>query len=306
MTKTARSTSCWIGAVALVAGLLGAGEARAQGLICPTVPPAIPTFNPISCTVNCAQGGTIASALSLRARSTNNFTITINGTCVESVDQVPSGVTLQAGASGATLQAPSASTFPVLGISGTGVILNNLTVLGGAYTLQGHPGAAFTGNNLVIEGASNADVLLDHAVVTLNNSTIQNSAGDGISAYYGSTVFLNGGVVQKNANWGITAAYDASAGVDFGAIIQNNGTETSGTGGAQATWGGSISVNAGTVQNNVGTFAGLFAAENGSLSLGSSGSVINNAGNGVFFGKWWCCNCKWNGCRQLGQRRERL
>lgn len=130
MTKTARSTSCWIGAVALVAGLLGAGEARAQGLICPTVPPAIPTFNPISCTVNCAQGGTIASALSLRARSTNNFTITINGTCVESVDQVPSGVTLQAGASGATLQAPSASTFPVLGISGTGVILNNLTVLG--------------------------------------------------------------------------------------------------------------------------------------------------------------------------------
>lgn len=41
-------------------------------------------------------------------------------------------------------------------------------------------------------------------------------------------------------------------------------------------------MNAGTVQNNVGTFAGLFAAENGSLSLGSSGSVINNAGNGVF------------------------
>ena len=199
MTKTARSTLCWIGTVALVAGLLGAGEARAQGLICPTVPPAIPTFNPISCTVNCAQGGTIASALSLRARSTNKFTITINGTCVESVDHVPSGVTLQAGMSGATLQAPSSSTDPVLGISGIGVTLTGLTISGGVNALRGRSGSAFTGNNLLIEGASNADVLLHHAVVTLNTSTIQNSANDGIDAQYGSTVFLNGGAVQQNA-----------------------------------------------------------------------------------------------------------
>ena len=62
----------------------------------------------------------------------------------------------------------------------TGVTLTGLTISGGVYALRGHPGSAFTGNNLVVEGASTADVLLNHAVVTLNTSTIQNSAGTGI------------------------------------------------------------------------------------------------------------------------------
>jgi hypothetical protein len=43
----------------------------------------------------------------MRPRTTSTLTVTINGTCVESVDHVPSGVTLQAGSSGATLQAPA-------------------------------------------------------------------------------------------------------------------------------------------------------------------------------------------------------
>ena len=280
MTNTARSTSCWIGAVALLAGLLGAGEARAQGLICPTVPPAIPTFNPISCTVNCAQGGTIGSALSLRVRSTNTFTITINGTCVESVDHVPSGVTLQAGMSGATLQAPNSSTDPVLGISGTGVTLTGLTISGGVNALRGRSGSAFTGNNLLIEGASNADVLLNHAVVTLNTSTIQNSASDGIDAEYGSTVFLNGGTVQGNAVTGVNAVYDGSADVFGGAVVQNNGSQ--GVGGG---YGGTVLISDGSVTNNgfgVGGCCGMDSGTGGHLVVeGSSSIVSNNNFNGI-------------------------
>jgi hypothetical protein len=276
MIKTARSTPFWIGTVALLAGLLGAGEARAQGLICPTVPPAIPTFNPISCTVNCAQGGTIASALSLRARSTNNFTITINGTCVESVDHVPSGVTLQAGMSGATLQAPSSSTDPVLGISGIGVTLTGLTISGGVNALRGRSGSAFTGNNLLIEGASSADVLLNHSVVTLNTSTIENSANDGIDAEYGSSVFLNGGTVQNNASTGVNALYEGSADVFGGAVLQKNGFA-----GAGAAYGGSVHVTAATITSNTGE-AGINAGTGGHILVeGVGSSVSGNGTNGI-------------------------
>ena len=280
MTKTARSTLCWIGAVALVAGLLGAGEARAQGLICPTVPPAIPTFNPISCTVNCAQGGTIGSALSLRVRSTNTFTITINGTCVESVDHVPSGVTLQAGTSGATLQAPSSSTDPVLGISGIGVTVTGLTISGGVNALRGRSGAAFTGNNLLIEGASSNDVLLNHASATLNNSTVESSAGDGIEVEYGGSLSLNGGVVQNNAVTGVNAVYDGSADVFGGAIVQNNGSQ--GVGGG---YGGTVLISDGSVTNNgfgSGGCCGMDSGTGGHLVVeGSSSIVSKNNFNGI-------------------------
>jgi len=280
MTKTASSTPWWIGAVALVAGLLGAGEARAQGLICPAVPPAIPTFNPISCTVNCAQGGTIASALSLRARSTNNFTITINGTCVESVDHVPSGVTLQAGMSGATLQAPSSSTDPVLGISGIGVTLTGLTISGGVNALRGRSGSAFTGNNLLIEGASNADVLLNHAVVTLNTSTIQNSADYGIDGAYGSTMFLNGGIVQGNAGYGAFFETDASLEVFGGAVLEKNAVA-----GASSQDAATVLISDGTIENNAtggGGVSGLLTGHGGHLRLiGSGTSVVNNGGDGI-------------------------
>src|SRR5260370_19680244 len=106
--------------VALLAALLaGAGELRAQALSCTKLPNSgFATSNPISCTVNCSAGGTIASAGALRPQTTSTLTITIQGTCVESVDHIPSGVKLQAASSGATLQRPISSTDPGLGISG--------------------------------------------------------------------------------------------------------------------------------------------------------------------------------------------
>jgi hypothetical protein len=162
--------------VSMPAALLaGAGGVHAQALSCTGLASSslIPA-NPISCTVNCpAPAGTIASAVAMQPYTTSRLTITINGTCTDSVDDVPGHVTLQAASTGDGLQAPSESTDPVLGISGTGVVLTGLTISGGVNALRGRSGAAFTGTNLVIEKASNADVLLDHAVVTLNTSTTQ-------------------------------------------------------------------------------------------------------------------------------------
>jgi hypothetical protein len=276
--------SCVVVGTLLIALIVGEGELRAQALSClgfPAEPSlALVTSNPISCIVNCSAGGTVASAAAMKPRTTNTLTITINGTCVESVDQVPSGVTLQAGSAGAILQAPSSSTDPVLGISGTGVAVNNLTISGGVNAVRGHSGAAFTGSNLLIEGASNADVLLDHAVVTLNTSTIQNSAGDGIDAFWASTVFLNGGAVQQNAGVGVDARYDGNAEVFGGAVLQNNALD-----GAYAEHGGAVDITAGTVTKNAsagGGSAGIGVGTGGHVHVtGSSTTVVSNAGNGI-------------------------
>ena len=111
----------------------------------------------------------------------------------------------------------------MLGISGTGVILNGLTISGGVNALRGRSGAAFSGNNLLIQGASNANVLMNHSVATLNNSTIQNSANDGLEVYWSSTIFLNGGTVQQNAGLGINAGYASSVDVFGGAVLVARG-----------------------------------------------------------------------------------
>jgi hypothetical protein len=141
-----------IAALALLAAwFVGPGDGRAQspgaqmpgGLACQKVPPeGHVTSNPIACTVSCAQGGKVASALALAPRTTAGLTITIKGTCIEAVDQVPSNVTLRGVSSGDGLQAPAASSNPVLGISGVGVTLDNLTISGGASALWVHSGAS--------------------------------------------------------------------------------------------------------------------------------------------------------------------
>ncbi len=267
--------------VALSAALLvGAGEPRAAGLSCAGLPAAgVVTSNPISCTVTCPSG-TVASAVALKPRTTSRLTITIKGICVESVDNVPGGVTLQAGPSGATLQAPKSTTDPVLGISGTGVDITNLTISGGVNALRGRSGSAFTGTNLVVEKASNADVLLNHSVVTLNTSTIENSAGNGIDANWGSTVFLNGGTVRQNAGYGANFGSDASLDVFGGAVLQNNRVA-----GAQALDGGTVLISHGIVEKNataIGGVAGLLTGHGGHVRLTGSGtSVVGNGGDEI-------------------------
>ncbi|MGH7045441.1 MAG: right-handed parallel beta-helix repeat-containing protein [Stellaceae bacterium] len=237
------------------------------------------TSNPVSCTVNCAAGGTLASAVALQPRTTGRLTITIKGTCVASTDDLPSRITLQ-GATGATLQAPKATTDPVLGISGIGVELSKLTISGGVYALRGHQGAAFDGTDLVIEKASTADVLLNHAVATLNTSTIESSASDGIDAVYGGTISLNGGVVQKNTAIGVSATESGSADIFGGAMLEDNGVA-----GAYAGSGGSVDVSAGSVTKNgsgSGGIGGIDVGTGGAAVVeGSTTSVSGNTGDGI-------------------------
>jgi hypothetical protein len=269
-----------IAALALLAAwFAGPGDGRAQlpsaqfpgGLTCQKLPPeGHVTSNPIACTVSCTKGGKVASALALAPRTTAGLTITINGTCVEAVDQVPGHVTLQGALSGDGLQAPLASSNPVLGISGAGVTLDNLTISGGVTALWVHSGASAVGNNLVIEGSSGRNVMAN-GVITLNSSSIESSSGHGIDALSGGIVFLNGGTVRNNAR-GLqvgSASYVAGAGT-----VISDSTAT----GAAVT--GALTVSSGTIENNSPDGINV---NNGGIAalLGGLAVVKSNARDGV-------------------------
>jgi hypothetical protein len=281
-----KTVSCFpsrarIAALALLAAwFAGMGEGRAQspgaqmpsGLSCQKVPPeGHVTSNPIACTVSCAKGGKVASALALTPRTTAGLTITIMGTCIEAVDQVPGNVTLQGASSGDGLKAPAASSNPVLGISGAGVTLDNLTISGGVNALLVHSSATAVGDNLVIEGSSSRNVLAQ-GVLTLNSSTIENSSGDGIDVLQAGRMFLNGGTVQNNSR-GILVAGGSFLTATAGAVISDNkgqGVEVS---------GGSLTVFAATIEGN--STDGIILFSGGTVFIGSPGVVGSNARDGV-------------------------
>jgi hypothetical protein len=266
----------------LAAWPAGLGEGHTQlsgaqlpgGLTCqkPLPPEGHVTSNPIACTVSCAKGGNLTSALALAPRTTAGLTITINGTCIEAVDQVPGNVTLQGASSGDGLQAPAASSNPVLGISGAGVTLDNLTISGGVNALLVRNGAAATGNNLVIEGSSSRNVWAK-GVLTLNSSTIENSSGDGIDALSGGIVFLLGGTVRNNSR-GLSVGSGSYLDADGGAVISDN------TGGHGALVNGSLVVLAATIEGNSPDGVHLF--NGGTALIAGPGVVRSNARDGVF------------------------
>ena len=279
-----KTVSCFpwratIAALALLTPCLaGPGDGRAQppaGLTCqkPLPPEGHVTSNPIACTVSCANGGTVASALALAPRTTAGLTITIKGTCVEAVDQVPGHVTLQGALSGDGLQAPQASSNPVLGISGASVTLDNLTISGGVTALLVRSGAAAVGNNLVIEGSSGRNVMAN-GVITLNSSSIENSSGHGIDALSGGTVFLNGGAVRNNSR-GLQVGSASYVAVAAGTVISDSTAD-----GAVVSSTGSLTLRSGTIENN--SPDGL-NVNNGGIAtlLGGLAVLRSNARDGV-------------------------
>jgi hypothetical protein len=273
-----------LAAFAVAAATLIAGESRAdidlgQGIVLAPgaqipVPPGV-TSDPITLTVNCSSGGTVAQALSLRPLSNTRFTIIINGTCTEAVNLGGNrGVTLQAGSSGGGLQAPSSSTDPVLAINGQNIVLDGLTISGGVHGIFAYHGAQFSGTNLVIQGASTANVELSGATADLTNATIQNSAADGLQAYWGATIFLNGGTVQNNAHWGVNIGNGSSLDLYGGGVISGNTS-----GGGFVTDAGSITLNNGAIQSNPGY--GILTNNGGTARLNANGVVQSNGLDGV-------------------------
>jgi Right handed beta helix region len=274
MSKARALPVCFL----LTAATAVASGASAAGLSCSGVPATgAVTSNPISCTVACASGGTVASALALAPRTTAGLTITIQGICAEQVDPLPGNVTLQGAAKGDGLRAPSTSTDPVLGIGGQNVTLTQLTITGGVHALHGHHGASFAGTDVVVEGGTSADLYLTGASAELTDSTIESSAGYGIQSGFGSVFFMHGGVVENNAYYGVSAFDNGEIDLEDGAVVQKNTL-----GGGYATEGGAIQLYGGSVQDNGG--AGFYVQHNGNVRIDAANapvSVVDNAGNGI-------------------------
>lgn len=244
----------------------------APGIKCSnSLPPAgSVTSKPISCIVKCADGGTVASALRFQKRTTDRLVITIKGTCSESIDRVPSHVTLRGGKNGGALVAPNSSTSPVLGISGNGVIVYDLTLKGGTDTLLLRNSASVTAANLVISGGAAQD-MLSRGIIRLVNSTVENSGGDGIDVEWGGTVYLEGGTVAGNAGWGALVSENSRLDVYNNAIVNGNTS-----GGILAVTGGALGVYAGIVENNSND--GILIDNGGVVDLFSSNGVVTSNG----------------------------
>jgi hypothetical protein len=287
--------------------LVGAGELRAQALSCtsaglPVLPIlAFATSNPISCTVNCAQGGKIASAIAMRPRTTNTLTITINGTCTEAIDDLGySRITFQGGSSGGAIQAPSSSTNRVVSISGQNITLNNLTISGGVTGLGAIHGSQFDATNLVIEGASTHEIQMQGANASLTDSTVD--APGGILVQGGGFLTITGGVIQNSDNIGLNVGEGASVFLNSGAVVRNNIVGVFvGPGGVASFFGGTVEANSGdgvyienggiaylangaVVQSNTGDGVDVVSGQVGVGLYGSPATVEGNGGDGIYRG----------------------
>lgn len=220
-------------------------------------------------TVDCAAGQTVADTLEQTA-SAPSVTITVQGTCTESVLIARDGVRLQGAAPGDGLAAPSAGT--VLRLRGTRIFLGQLTLTGGSQGLTAFNGAEFSANGINVTGAAFTGINVGgNSIGNLNNSSVT-GGNFGIDVGGGAFVNVNGGTVADSGTFGVHARNGASISLGGGAVVTGAGFH-----GAVADSGGSIDVQNATIQNSGGT--GLFAFQGGAVAA-FGGSVLQGNGQG--------------------------
>jgi hypothetical protein len=249
-----------------------------------------PAPGPVAVAVDCGAGQTVQHAIDT-ADATQPLTVTISGTCTESVALFRDNVTLQAAASGGGIAAPPGGGDPALTVGGRNVGLQGLTLGGtdGAPSLVTASGATVHTQDLHVTGGGvNAgessslgleNVTIDSyqnaglgantgAIVYLDGGSI---TGCGVKAFTGGRVFLRNGVSVTGARF---QGVDAS---DGGSIVIEGATiSTSGNYGAFAEAGGNIVVEGADTVVSGGGFAGVEAANGGTATIGVGAHVSGN------------------------------
>jgi hypothetical protein len=234
---------------------------------------------PASVTVDCAAGETVANALAVTERAPS-VTITIKGTCTESVTIVRDRVALVPFAAGDGLTAPAGQA--ALNLGGRRIFLGQLTLTGGNQGVSAFNGASFSANGLHVTGAANTGIVVGgNAVGNVSNSTVKNGGG-GVSAAQGGVLTFFGGTIQDNSGEGARAG---SGGTLF---LRNSTVEDSGFHGIIAYPGGSIEASNSTVRNSANTGAYAFGGSiqfSGGLIEGTTfGGVSADEGGLVYLG----------------------
>jgi len=229
---------------------------------------------PINLTVRCGQGEKVANALGLGMNRSGRLTITIEGTCIESVTISRDDVTLVGASPGDGLQAPDATSNPVQVTGAQRVTLSQLRLQGGIQGLAVTHGAAVSASNLSVVGA-NWGIGVDGAVFQCGDCTVEgNSMGVGVNL--GSRVALWHSTVRNNDHHGVF--------VNGGSVLLNNTTVERNAGAGVFGWnGGQIGVSGSTIKGNLGGGITLQLAtvqvDQGSFITGNSQSGI-----GLYFG----------------------
>jgi hypothetical protein len=248
-----------------------------------------PAPGPVAVAVDCGAGQTVQHAIDT-ADATQPLTVTISGTCTESVEFFRDNVTLQAAPSGGGIASPSGGGGPALTVEGRNVSLQSLALTGnGAPSLVTASGATVRTSDLHVTGGPVSAG--ESSTLGLENVTVDGCQNTGVSANTGATVYLNGGSItgcdvkaftggRVFLDHGVSVTGARFQGVDAsdgGSIVIEGATiSSSGNYGAFAEAGGNIVVEGPDTVVSGGGFAGVEAANGGTVTIGVGAHVSGN------------------------------
>lgn len=256
---------------------------------------------PTDVVVDCAAGETITAALEQHSYSPAPLTISVSGTCAETVVVLRSNVNIQAAEPGAGVY----SEDPLYGAITTGngvsgIVVEGLKLSGGAHGVLASRNSQVELISVEVTATSAGLVAVDGSLMDVVASDIHGN-GSGIVALRNGTVTVADTVIRNN-NTGVIAAtggllnlrnidgrgnpvgdvqirnYTAGAVVQLGgnAIISNTILED-GLVGVMVQAQSSAQIAASIIRNNLN--AGVVGERNTSLSFG--GNEISNNGIGI-------------------------
>lgn len=187
-------------------------------------------------TVSCDAGESLADAVRAAGPGT---TITVSGTCAESVHVPRTAMQLTIDGQGsAVVQGPPGDTVPTspasftFFVEGQGVTLKNMRIVGGAHGVHLSGPSFATIDNNVITGSGGAIHLDKGSIGQVTNNTIENNVGYGINVQENSYVRvgftaptrpLAPNVIRDNDGPGIMVQRDSAAWIAGSTIAGNGG-----------------------------------------------------------------------------------
>jgi hypothetical protein len=242
---------------------------------------------PVEAGVDCGSGGTIGGALAANAEGDGLLTITVTGTCVETVRISRSNVVVK-GQGAAVVQAPADALFIItVEDNASNVTISDLTIAGtSTAAVLARTGAHAVVKNAVLQESGAGAMALDNGVLDVTGSTIRNN-NNGVYASRGGVISISNSTVESNTigvlAWkagtvNLTSSLPDYSVAGIGPVIQNN------VNGAVARSGGFLELADTTIQNN--TQNGIVVDSGGAAHFftrlnGTGNRVSGNPSTGV-------------------------
>jgi len=242
---------------------------------------------PVEASVDCASGGSIRQALEANAEGAGLLTITVTGTCTETVRIVRSNVVLQ-GQGGATIQAPAGALFVVnVDDNVKNVTISDLSIAGSSIAtaaVLAQKGAHAVLKNSVTTQSGSGVMALDNGVLDVTGSTLR-SNNNGAYAARGGVVSISNSTIENNSigviAWkagsvNLTSSLPDYAQASVGPIVRGNTT------GVVVRSGGFLELADTTIQGNQnGIVVDSGGAAHFFSQLNGTGNRVTGNGTGV-------------------------